>query len=55
MAEWLGHLMAGWPTWLIGIVALAIFIIGVTIIWWTEAAMWGNTAILNRSKKNGKK
>ncbi len=36
MAEWLGHLMSGWPEWLV-IIAIATFLVimGIIIFYWS--------------------
>jgi len=54
MAEWLGQLMSNWPTILIGIAAIAIFIGGVIYYFYVDGTMWGATPD-RRRKNHGKK
>ena len=38
MAEWLGHLMSGWPTFLVAIVCVVVLVIGIFVYWyWSQA------------------
>lgn len=66
MAEWLGNLIADWPTFLIGLACGAMLIAGGILIWfWTAADPYpfGEKVNLSRKKnreelgkkKNGKK
>ncbi len=61
MADWLGHIMSNWPTWLIA-VAIILFIIvaGALVFYWSLAEgmqlPWGKGNILTlRKTKHGKK
>jgi hypothetical protein len=54
MAEWLGQLMNGWPTWIIGVAIVVIAIIGFAIYWITYLEPWTYGEEKGK-RKNGKK
>jgi hypothetical protein len=54
MAEWLGHLMSNWPTFLIGVAVIIIFIIGATYYFYVDGIVWRATPNIRR-KTHGKK
>lgn len=54
MAEWIGHLMAGWPTWVIGVGAVIILSVGAIIYWILDIWVW-QTPRIERKKSHGKK
>ncbi|MDB5183997.1 MAG: hypothetical protein JWO07_678 [Candidatus Saccharibacteria bacterium] len=54
MAEWLGHLMIGWPTWLIGLAAIAIMVIGTTIAYYSAHAIHNIEAFHSKEIKHDK-
>jgi hypothetical protein len=56
MAEWLGHLMSGWPVWLIAVaVVIFIILIGIFQFYWSAAESFYGIVPGMRRKKHGKK
>ena len=47
MAEWIGHMMAGWPTWLVAVAIIVFLIVAVfALFYWSLAEgslpFWNN-------------
>ena len=54
MAEFIGSLMVGWPTWLVFLIVTALVVIGgfISVVWYSA---WASEGITFRRKKHAKK